>query len=69
MLYLLIAIGPGALLLGSMFLVDGASAIAVRLKMSAGLVGLTIVALGTSAPELLVSVTETLKGNSDFFIL
>jgi cation:H+ antiporter len=65
MLYLYIIIGLGALLLGGRFLVDGASAIASRLNLSAGLIGLTIVALGTSAPELLVSVTAALKGNSD----
>lgn len=68
MLYLYIIFGLGALLLGGRFLVDGASAIASRLNLSAGLVGLTIVALGTSAPELLVSVTAALKGNSDIAV-
>jgi cation:H+ antiporter len=55
-------------LVGGKFLVDGASAIAVKLGMSSGLIGLTIVAFGTSAPELLVSINAALKGNSDISI-
>ena len=47
---------------------DGASAIAARLGLSAGLIGLTVVAFGTSAPELLVSITAALKGTSDIAI-
>ncbi|WP_297336021.1 calcium/sodium antiporter [Algoriphagus sp.] len=66
--YLLLLIGLAILLLGGKFLVDGASAIAVKLGMTAGLIGLTIVAFGTSAPELLVSVNAALKGNSDISI-
>tara|TARA_R110000868_G_scaffold29390_1_gene109192 strand:- start:34472 stop:35356 length:885 start_codon:yes stop_codon:yes gene_type:complete len=54
--------------MGGKFLVDGASAIAARLGLSPGLIGLTIVAFGTSAPELLVSVTASLKGASDITI-
>jgi cation:H+ antiporter len=56
------------LLAGGKILVDGASGIALKLGMSAGLIGLTIVAFGTSAPELLVSVNAALKGNSDISI-
>ncbi|TFV96212.1 calcium/sodium antiporter [Algoriphagus kandeliae] len=66
--YFLLAVGLGILLLGGKFLVDGASGIAVKLGMSAGLIGLTIVAFGTSAPELLVSVNAALKGNSEISI-
>jgi cation:H+ antiporter len=68
MSYLLLALGFLILLLGGKFLVDGASAIAARLGLSPGLIGLTIVAFGTSAPELLVSVTASLKGASDITI-
>ena len=50
--YLLLIVGLAILLVGGKFLVDGASGIAVKLGMSAGLIGLTIVAFGTSAPEL-----------------
>lgn len=60
----LLAIGLMVLLLGGKFLVDGASSIALKLGMSSGLIGLTVVAFGTSAPELLVSITAALNGNS-----
>lgn len=66
--YILLTAGLLLLLAGGKVLVDGASAIAARLGLSAGLIGLTIVAFGTSAPELLVSVTAALKGNSDIAI-
>jgi cation:H+ antiporter len=66
--YFLLALGLFILLLGGKFLVDGASALATRLGMSPGLIGLTIVAFGTSAPELLVSVNAALKGSSDISI-
>lgn len=66
--YLLLLLGLIILLYGGKILVDGASAIAVKLGMSAGLIGMTVVAFGTSAPELLVSVNAALKGNSDISI-
>ncbi len=66
--YLLLVLGLGILLFGGKILVDGASAIAVKMGMSAGLVGLTVVAFGTSAPELLVSINAALKGNSDISV-
>lgn len=66
--YIFLVLGLVILLLGGKFLVDGASAIAVKLGMSAGLIGLTIVAFGTSAPELIVSINAALKGNSDISI-
>jgi len=65
---MLLGLGLVILLYGGKILVDGASAIAVKLGMSAGLIGLTIVAFGTSAPELLVSINAALKGNSDISI-
>ncbi|GGZ23302.1 sodium:calcium antiporter [Echinicola pacifica] len=68
MIYLFLIIGFIILLIGGKTLVDGASAIAVKLGMSPGLIGLTIVAFGTSAPELLVSITAALKGTSDIAI-
>jgi cation:H+ antiporter len=66
--YFLLALGLILLLFGGKILVDGASSIALKLGMSTGLIGLTIVAFGTSAPELLVSLTAALKGNSDISI-
>jgi cation:H+ antiporter len=68
MVFLLLALGLVTLLFGGKFLVDGASSIALKLGMSTGLIGLTVVAFGTSAPELLVSLTAALKGNSDISI-
>ncbi|WPR74437.1 calcium/sodium antiporter [Algoriphagus sp. NG3] len=66
--YLLLILGLAILLYGGKILVDGASAMAVKLGMSAGLIGMTVVAFGTSAPELLVSVNAALKGNADISI-
>ncbi|GAA0878473.1 calcium/sodium antiporter [Algoriphagus jejuensis] len=66
--YLLLALGLIILLYGGKILVDGASSIALKLGMSTGLIGLTVVAFGTSAPELLVSLNAALKGNSDISI-
>ena len=66
--YLLLFLGLVILLFGGKILVDGASAIALKIGMSAGVIGMTVVAFGTSAPELLVSVNAALKGNSDISI-
>lgn len=49
---------------GADWLTDGASALARRLKMSELMIGLTIVAIGTSLPELVISVSSALSGNS-----
>ncbi|MCF1749913.1 calcium/sodium antiporter [Mariniradius sediminis] len=64
-LYFYLILGLGILLIGGKFLVDGASSLALRFGMSPGLIGLTVVAFGTSAPELLVSINAALKGSSD----
>lgn len=66
--YFLLALGLIVLLLGGKILVDGASSIASKLGMSPGLIGLTVVAIGTSLPELLVSISAALKGNSDIAV-
>ena len=68
MVYFFLFLGIVILLLGGKFLVDGAASIALKLGMRSGLIGLTIVAFGTSAPELLVSINASLKGNSDIAI-
>ncbi|WP_026951823.1 calcium/sodium antiporter [Algoriphagus mannitolivorans] len=66
--YLFLLLGLAILLFGGKILVDGATSMAFKLGMSSGLIGLTVVAFGTSAPELLVSVNAALKGNSDISI-
>lgn len=50
---------------GADWLTDGASAIATRFGIPSIVVGLTIVAMGSSAPELVVSVVSALQGNTD----
>ena len=61
----LLIIGLIILIVGGDYLVRGASSIALRLHLSPLVVGLTIVAFGTSAPELLISVRSALKGSPD----
>lgn len=65
---LFIVIGIGALVWGSSLFVDGASGIARYFGVSELLIGLTIVALGTSLPELATSVTAALKNENDIAI-
>lgn len=63
-----ILIGGGLIVYGSDVTVDAATNIAKYFKMSDQLIGLTIVALGTSLPELITSVTAAKKGNADIAI-
>lgn len=56
------------ILVGANILTDGASSIAKRFHISSLVIGLTIVAFGTSAPELTVSVVSALKGSGDMAI-
>lgn len=57
-----------AIALGGDLVVDNASAIALRLGMSDTLVGLTIVACGTSLPELVTSIVASKKGENDIAV-
>ncbi|HMU92868.1 MAG TPA: calcium/sodium antiporter [Anaerolineales bacterium] len=63
-----IAIGLGLLILGSNWLVDSAVAIAKSLGVSELVIGLTIVAVGTSLPEVMTSVIAALKNESDIAV-
>ena len=60
--------GLVVLTVGAEILVRGASALAVAAKISPLVVGLTVVAFGTSAPELVVSLQSTLRGQPDIAI-
>lgn len=60
--------GLVALGIGGKLVVDGATNIAFALGVSANLIGLTIVALGTSLPELVTSITAARKGHTDIAI-
>ncbi|QSW99509.1 calcium/sodium antiporter [Haloterrigena alkaliphila] len=61
----LLAAGIGGLWFGARWLVDGASRLATTVGISPLVVGLTVVAFGTSAPEVTVSVTAALEGQGD----
>ena len=65
---LFIPLGLVCLMIGSNFAVDAATNIAISLGVSQRFIGLTIVALGTSLPELVTSVTAARKGNADIAI-
>ena len=64
----LLILGFLMLIKGADWLVEGASGIAKRLGIPALVVGLTIVAMGTSAPEAAVSITSALKGSVDIAV-
>lgn len=64
----LLIVGIGLTVLGAQLLVDGAVDIAFSLGISSALVGLTIVAIGTSAPELATTLVATMKDDRDVAI-
>lgn len=64
----LIILGFVLLIKGADFLVDGASNTAKKFHIPEIIIGLTIVSIGTSMPELFVSITSTLNGSSDMAI-
>ncbi len=61
---ILFVVGLGIILYGAGLLTDGASALARRFKISELVIGLTIVALGTSLPEFVISLGAALEGSS-----
>lgn len=63
--YFLFILGFVFLVKGADLLVDGSSSIAKRVGISDLVIGLTIVSLGTSAPELLVNIIASVQGNAD----
>jgi cation:H+ antiporter len=68
MSFILLFLGFGLLIAGANYFVEGASKIAGFLQISPLLIGLTIVAFGTSSPEATVSILAALKGNADVAI-
>ena len=68
MTYLLLLLGFVFLIKGAGFLVDGASSLAKKLNISNLVIGLTIVAFGTSAPELFVNLFASFNGTTDIAI-
>ena len=65
---ILLIVGLVLILLGANYLTDGSAALARRFNISEFIVGLTIVAIGTSTPELVVSVISALHGSGDMAI-
>lgn len=68
MSYILLVVGFIFLIKGADFFVDGASSIAKALKIPSLIIGLTIVAFGTSAPEAAVSITGAFAGANDITV-
>lgn len=66
--YLLLILGFVLLIKGADYFVDGSSSVARLLKVPPIIIGLTVVAFGTSMPELSVSVTAALKGENDLAV-
>ena len=66
--FLWLILGLALILIGANALTDGAASVAKRFHISPLVIGLTIVAFGTSAPELTVSVVSALKGSAGLAI-
>jgi len=66
--YILFVLGFVVLIFGAHKLVEGAAGLGYRLGMSQVVVGLTIVALGTSLPELFINIFASIRGNTDLVI-
>lgn len=68
MMYLFLLAGFFLLIKGADYFVEASSSIAKSLRVPSSIIGLTIVAFGTSAPELAVSVTAAMAGNNDIAV-
>ncbi len=65
---ILLIVGLALVVVGAEYLVDGSSSLARRFGMSEFIIGLTIVGMGTSAPEMVVSFIGAIEGNADVSI-
>ena len=68
MSYVLLVVGFVLLIKGADFFVEGAAAIAKKFHVPGMIIGMTIVAMGTSAPECAVSINASLKGNNELAV-
>ena len=66
-IFILVA-GLALILAGANALTDGAASVAKRFKISDLVIGLTIVAFGTSAPELVISLLSSIQGSAEMAI-
>ena len=62
--YSLLILGFVALILGANWLVNGATSVGIRAKLSPLIIGLTIVAFGTSLPEMIINIFSCIKGSA-----
>jgi cation:H+ antiporter len=60
--------GIGLVLLGAELLVDGSIDVARSLEVSEAIIGLTVIAIGTSAPELVTTLISTVRGDRDIAV-
>ena len=67
-MYVLLLVGLLLLIKGADYFVEGSSSIAKLLRVPTVVIGLTVVALGTSMPEMAVSVTAAMTGNNDIAV-
>ncbi len=65
---LFLILGLAVLIIGGEFLLKGAVGIARKFKISSLVIGMTVVAFGTSAPELIVSITSVLQGHPEIAV-
>ncbi len=66
--FLILSVGLALILFGANWLVDGSSSIAKKTGMSEFIIGLTIVGIGTSTPEMVVSFISSIQGKADMAI-
>ncbi len=66
--FILLVVGFVALVWGADFFVDGAAAFAHKLNVPSFIIGMTVVAMGTSAPECAVTITASLRGSNGMAI-
>ena len=66
--FFILAAGLILILLGANYLVDGASSVAKKFGLSEFIIGVTIVGIGTSAPEMVVSILSAIQGKADMAI-
>lgn len=66
--FIYVVAGLAVIILAANWLVNGAASLAKRFNVSNIVIGLTIVAFGTSAPELVINIISTLKGNTEIAI-
>ena len=66
--FVLLIVGMALLIKGADFFVDGSSGIAKKFGIPSLIIGLTLVSLGTSAPEISISINAVLAGSSDMSV-